>query len=408
VSGRERIAPLLEVLERMAAGEHGLRAPISGAHDELDAMAHAVNILVGELDYALPNQRSVAELAEKANGAKTALLRNVSHEMRTPLAAILSISEVLQSPGLTDERRHALSQRIHAHGRRLLGLIDNLLDLSCLESGPLELDRSSLSARAALADAAEKLGPEAQQRGIRLVIDAPADLDDRVLADPRRVRQILDLLFGAALRRATQGEIRVRLSRDSRATVAIEIVDRSPRRALHDEGALPDDSVGLVLARRLARAMEGDVTIADDVFKLSLASAPEAKPAPMPRALRGRRLLLAEDDDDIREATACLLELEGVDVRAVSDGDDAIELTTRERFDVIVMDIRMPRLDGLTATRRIRALGVTVPIVALTADAVAEQRQECLNAGCNAHLLKPVDINQLLALLAQVIEGASK
>jgi signal transduction histidine kinase/AmiR/NasT family two-component response regulator len=411
-----RIALLLGVLERIAGGEHTLRAPISPGHDEIDALAHAVNVLVGELDFALSGQRSAKELAVKANGAKTALLRNVSHEMRTPLAAILGMNELLLSPGLSDERRLEISQRIHAHGRRLTLLIDRMLDLSSLEAGTLELSISRFRAREAIADVLEELALEAQQRGIRLVAEVAPDLDDGVLADPKRVRQILTVLIVAALRHSTHDEIRVRLLRSSRAAVVIDVVDRGPRHFSGEEEELFEpfsgsDTLGLALSRRLARAMSGDLTLSDDSLRLLLASVPSSERGPtaaeVPADLQGRRILLAEDDDDIREATACVLQLQGAEVREACDGVEAIELASSERFDVLVMDMRMPRLDGLTATRQLRARGVTIPIVALTADAVAEHRQECLNAGCNAHLVKPVDIDQLIEVLKQIADQSS-
>jgi signal transduction histidine kinase len=287
VISAERIAELLAVLERIAGGEHQLRAPITSEHDALDAVAHAVNVLVGELDYALAGQRSAKELAESASRAKTALLRNVSHEMRTPLAAILALNEAFESPALDDARRAELARRISAHGRRLTALIDDLLDLSSLESGTLELVVGRVPLRDAIADAVGKLAAEAHARGIAIVAELPDGLDGRAIADARRVQQILAVVIGGAVRRSAPGELRVRLARDAGSTLTIDVVDRGPARSAREAEELFEpftgaDSLGFALARRLARAMNGDLAIVsggvNGALRLSLAGAPDARP----------------------------------------------------------------------------------------------------------------------------------
>jgi CheY-like chemotaxis protein len=158
----------------------------------------------------------------------------------------------------------------------------------------------------------------------------------------------------------------------------------------------------LTLAQRLARAIGGDLALTGGVLRLTLEGAtPPAIAAAPEQPLLGRRILVAEDNCDIRDATVWLLKRLGADARAARDGQEALELAARERFDVILMDVRMPRLDGLEATRRLRAQGVRTPIVALTADAVGEQPEECLAAGCTTHLSKPLDTERLIALVGK-------
>jgi signal transduction histidine kinase/ActR/RegA family two-component response regulator len=405
----ERLEQLLGVLERMVGGEHSARAPISPAHDELDALAYAVNVLVGELDYALAALLRAKEQAESANRAKTILLRNVSHEIRTPLTAMLNMSELLRGPALDEERRQQLHERIQAQGKQLTALIENLLDLSSIESGSLALHPRPLSVRETIGNAVQ--GVETQLPGARVVVQPSAFLDDQLLGDHERVQQILTILLVTAARRSPAGAVTVKLARDSRPALAIDIVDSHPRRSLEEEHDLfepfsgSDGSLGLALARRLARAMDGDVTLRHDgALRLLLpmvAESPKAESVAHSPAhgLGGLRILLAEDNQDIREATVLLLELYGARVAEARDGLEAVEMASRQPFDVVLMDMRMPRLDGVGATRRLRELGLSIPVIALTADAVDEHRDECLRAGCNAHLVKPVDSELLVAIV---------
>jgi CheY-like chemotaxis protein len=264
VSERERIADLLPLLARMVSGERAERIPLSDACDEIDTIAYAVNALLEELDDALARLRAAREHAENANRVQTLFLRNASHELRTPIAAILAMDEQLQCPSVGEKRQRELHARIQANGRQLAGLIDDLLIVAAEESQP------------------------------------------------------------------------------------------PPRTA-----------------------------------------------APPP-CLSGCRILVAEDNEDIRDATRCLLQRLGACVKEACDGLEAVELAAVEPFDLVLMDVRMPRLDGLAATRRLRQLGVRAPIVALTADGVAEHRDECLGAGCDGHLVKPLDAALLTGLLDEI------
>jgi signal transduction histidine kinase/CheY-like chemotaxis protein len=439
VTERERLAGLLDVLEDMAGGNVARRAPISPAHDELDALAHAVNVIVGELEYASADLRSAKERAEEANRAKTVFLRNVSHEMRTPLSAIMGLAQLLRSGDFAALRRDDLHQRILSNGRLLLGLVDELLDLSKIESGKLDIDPQPMSVANAIAEIRDVLENEAHAKGLELLAEVPPDANEAALADAKRVRQILMNLVGNAIKFTDRGEVRIRLSVDGRGqSVDVEVSDTgiglSPEQGarLFEPFTQADPSIsrrfggtglGLALSRRLARSMGGDLAIVGGApgkgttLRLSLPTAsrtararPEPVEAdgpdsskPLSSELRGLRLLLAEDNPDIRIATTALLRCVGAEVVEAADGFEAVGLCTRDAFDVVLMDVRMPRLDGLEATRALRGLGVVVPIVALTADAVLEHRDECLAAGCSAHVPKPVDIDHLIGMIRGLV-----
>jgi signal transduction histidine kinase/CheY-like chemotaxis protein len=431
-----RVADLLEALEQMAGGDHARRAPISSAHDELDAIAHAVNVLVGELQYASRGLRESRDRAEEANRAKTTFLRNVSHEIRTPLSAILGIAQLLHSAELVPARRRDLVGRILSNGRLLLDLVDELLDLSKIESGRIDIDACPMSAHAVASEVLSVLEPEAEKKTLQLSLGSTGG-EHFVHADPKRLRQILLNVVGNAIKFTERGEVRVRLRRESPECVHIDVTDTGiglpPAQAalLFEPFSQADASIsrrfggtglGLALSRRLARAMGGELAVTEGApgvgttVRLTLPGATEPSVGSRPGAsaaggaipeLRGLRVLLADDNEDLRCAMAALLTPLGVDVIEACDGVEAVAIARREALDLVLMDMRMPRLDGIDATRQLRELGLRVPIIALTADAVLEHRRECLAAGCTAHVAKPVDFDALVDVIQELASDAS-
>lgn len=423
----ERLAQILDALQDLAAGELDRRLDISPAHDELDALAHAANVIGGELAFTTERLTRARDAAEQASKAKNLFLRNISHELRTPLSAILGIAELLQTPGLDDARRDALYARIVANVRVQLELLDDLLDLSQVESGKLALDPRQLDVHRLIAEVIESLEPSAETKGNTLTL-APDGADLRVIADPRRTRQILANLIGNAIKFTSHGHIAVRTVRQG-TSVAIEVedtgigVDPAHVDRLFEQFMQADPSIarrfggsglGLALSRRLAREMGGDITIVSSssgrgtTFRLTLpqphaeADAPRAgaRAAPAaPPALDGVCVLLVDDHEDIRTPVAMLLASRGATVYEAASGGEAIELGTRAEIALILMDVRMPDIDGLEATRRLRALGVRTPIVALTADVLVDDQDAYADAGCTTQFAKPIDIDRLTALI---------
>jgi CheY-like chemotaxis protein len=392
-------------------------------------MAHAVNVLVGEMEYALADLRSAKERAEEANRAKTVFLRNVSHEIRTPLSAILGMAQLLRS---SNGRRDDLEERIVANSRLLLGLVDELLDLSKVESGKLDVDSQPVWAPRAVAEVLSALEPQAEEKGLSFGFDVAADGHHMALADAKRVRQILMNVIGNAIKFTEEGEVRVRLI-DEPPHLHVEISDTgiglSPAQAevLFEPFAQADATIsrrfggtglGLAVSRRLARAMGGDLAVSagglgvGTTVRLSLVREKESSPRSSPRPaedgfmtaeLRGLRVLLAEDNEDVRSSTTEILTILGATVIEATDGIEAVALCERERhtIDVVLMDMRMPRLDGIEATRELRKQGFPVPIIAVTADAILEHRKECLAVGCSAQVTKPVDVDELIAVIRE-------
>ena len=438
--GDTRVEALLAALEDMAAGDLDRRIDVSGAHDEIDAIAHGVNVLAGELQFTAAGLQRARLDAEAANSAKTTFLRNVSHEIRTPLSAILALGERLAADGVSPERRAELIARILSNGRVLLALVDDLLDLAKVEAGRLEPASVATAPLAIVAEVVANLGIEAERKGVRLHVEPAAATPASIATDPKRLRQILTNLVGNAIKFTEQGTVGVRVALDAER-LAIDVSDTgigvtaAQAEALFAPFQQGDGSIaprfggsglGLALSRRLAEGMGGTLELlhaapgTGTTFRLVLpappAAAPPAPPSDAPardgsspepptrgRALAGLRLLLADDNRDIREPIKELLELYGAAVVEAEDGRTALTHARAGGFDLVLMDVRMPELDGLEATRQLRRAGVRVPVVALTADAVAEHREECLAAGCDGHLPKPVDLAHLVETVRALV-----
>jgi signal transduction histidine kinase/CheY-like chemotaxis protein len=426
----ERFEPLLSALERMAGGDLDARAPVSAKHDMVDALAHGLNVLVGELQYTATNLRRAMHEAEAANRAKTTFLRNLSHEIRTPLSAILGLAQLLQEPGLDEARRHEIQDRMLRNGQALLGLVEDLLDLSKVEAGRFEFELHPVPLVDLLTDVIHSLEPEARRNEVELSIESIPPLPATIVADPKRLRQILVNIVGNAIKFTRRGQVRARVAAAGDRTVTVDVIDTGIGIAPSQADALfapfqqADPSIGrrfggtglgLALSKRLAEGMGGDVRLVESrpdhgtTFRIAMpVGAPGAVERPTSaRPERGAivasaRVLVADDNEDTRATLADLLRLGGADVTEAKDGANAVELALARPFDVILMDIRMPVLDGLEATRRLRDAGCSAPIVALTADVVSEQVDECLAAGCNAFVPKPADYGRLLDAIARV------
>lgn len=431
-SFRERMATLLAELGRIAGGDLDSRIPISDKHDELDAIAHAINVLVGELKIVAEGLRRAKEEAEAANMAKTIFLRNVSHEIRTPLTVVLGMADLIASQSLPKERVAQLRERIVANGRALVTILDDLLDLAKVEAQRIDFDLEPVRVSRVVTEVLSSFETVAARKKVALSSDG--DCEACVLADPKRLRQILMNVVGNAVKFTERGEIAVRIARPDTTRVFVDISDTgigmtpAQARDVFEPFAQGDATIarryggsglGLAISKRLAQGMGGTLEVAatapgvGTTFRLALpATVDEPATATAQHAeiqdasaLRDLRILVVEDHPDVRATTVELLARAGAIVTEAVDGLEAVEAATHTSFDAILMDVRMPRLDGIEATRRLRANGHTMPIIAVTADAVPEQRTECTSAGCNGYLSKPLDLPKLVELLDELVHG---
>ncbi|HEX6734967.1 MAG TPA: response regulator [Azonexus sp.] len=376
--------------------------------------------------------------AEAANQAKSAFLANMSHEIRTPMNAIIGLNYLLLKSPVDAAQRDKL-QKVTNASEHLLQVINDILDLSKIESGKLELERLPFSPLEVLQATAAVIRDQALGKGLQLAVEGNG-LPARVVGDAQRLRQVLINFAGNALKFTRTGSIRLAgevLADDGdtvlcRFTVSdtgvgiraddlprlfkpFEQLDASTTRQYGGTG------LGLAIAQHLARLMDGEVGVDSTPGQGSRfwitarlgKAAPQEAPIPVTpgsRQLQGH-VLLVEDEPLNREIGCDLLSAAGIAVDIAENGLAAVERAQEYRYDLILMDVQMPVLDGLDATRRIRSLagGRDIPIVALTANAYSEDRQRCLAAGMDDFLAKPVEPEALYAILAKYLRaGASR
>lgn len=379
-------------------------------------------------------QKAKAE-AEAASAMKSTFLSNMSHEIRTPMTAILGFSDVLREEKLSEAERDDFLGRIQKSGRSLLKLIDDILDISKIEASRLMIEKVAFSPEAVLEEVVAMLQMQAESKGLRLSVEKGDSVPQQILSDPNRLRQILVNLIGNAVKFTESGSVVVRLRGEiagSESKVIFEVNDTGIGIPEKDQSQIfqpfmqADSSItrrfggtglGLVLSQRLAERMGGKlelvrsapgegsnftVTImATAVSSNQSQQGKEIGPAAAPeidskKTLSSIRVLLAEDTPDNQFLIRHYLEGAGALVDLAEDGGQAVQKALATKHDLILMDIQMPVMDGLEATRLLRKSGLTIPILALTAHAMKEQREMSLVAGCNDHLTKPIGREQLI------------
>ncbi|MFN8818023.1 MAG: ATP-binding protein [bacterium] len=396
--------------------------------------------------------------AEAASRAKSEFLANMSHEIRTPLTAIIGFADILREDGdaarLPPQRLQAIDT-IRGAGQHLLTVINDILDISKIEAGKMTIENTETRVPAILCEVDSLFRPRAMGKGVALTTRLATPIPDRIHTDPTRLRQILTNLLGNAAKFTEAGEITLTAAvadfNDGRRLI-IEVRDTgvgmTPEQALRlfNTFAQADTSttrkfggtgLGLVICRRLARLLGGDVTLESSspgvgsCFRLSLplklapgavmvpelrsaeAAAP-ASGAAQPTAARrlNARILLAEDGVDNQRLICFHLRKAGASVQVANNGRIALEMLINAQnagtpFDLLITDMQMPEMDGYTLARTLRGSNCDIPIVALTANAMAEDRKRCLDAGCDTYASKPVDKNALITACAEMLARAA-
>jgi len=386
---------------------------------------------ITQLGQARAELIAAREAALRENRLKTQFLANVSHEIRTPLNGILGVTQLMRTWDLPRDAGEYLAV-LESAGESLLSLVNEVLDLSKIESGRLELQVTTFDPAQVVGAAARAFLPLARKKGLTLDVQLALEGQGPVRGDAARLRQVVTNLVGNAVKFTAQGGIQVRLERPDPAGDLVRLVvrDTGPgipadfRSRLFEPFAQADGSqrrhggtgLGLSITRQLARLMGGDVRVESipgqgAAFTTTVAlprarttlppEAPSWRPSPPPRPLK---VLLAEDDPVNATMTSALLTRLGHAVELVGDGDLAVRRLREASFDLVFMDVEMPSLDGLEATRLIRrgeqGTGRHLPIVALTANAMKGDDLKCLSAGMDAYLPKPVTVEALTDVLS--------
>ena len=386
---------------------------------------------VGERRALLTDLAAAKDAAEAANRAKSAFLATMSHELRTPMNGVIGAADLLEREATTPRER-ARAATIKASGASLMAILDDILDLAKIEAGAMDLDPRAFAPPDLVAEILALMGPHAAAKGLALAADLEWPQDRLAVADARRIRQILLNFVANAIKFTASGGVTLRLRARPRAdalAARFEVIDTGPgidpadqptlftpfHRLVGAGAAIPGTGLGLAICRQLAAMLGGEVGCASQPgrgatfwVELSLATTPAPAPPSPPRRAgeplgAGRRVLLVEDDPVNQAILGAMLEHLGCAVDLADDGHAALRSSAERRYDAILMDCRMPDLDGLEATRRIRArdLGPRVPILALTANAMTGDRDRCLDAGMDGFIAKPTSIDTLAAALRE-------
>jgi len=363
-----------------------------------------------------------AEIAEISR-LKSEFLANMSHELRTPLNAILGFSEILKDNlvQLTEEQRHECLENIHASGKHLLELVNDVLDLSKIEAGRMELSYDHFSVMSAVREVHNVIRSLSERRDIDLTIAVqPEDLEIR--ADKSKYKQILYNLLSNAIKFTAQGGrvwvkawadngmLRVEIG-DTGMGIPVEHQERIFNEFYQLDSAahrqVEGTGLGLSLTRRLVQLHGGQIEVSSvigegSVFTVQL-------PLLGMDSHDGRannRILLVEDNPSSRQLAKMVLSASGFDVETASDGNEGLRLARASAYDLVLMDVELPGMDGLTVTRMLKSDAKTaaVPIVAMTANAMKGDEQEAIAAGCSGYITKPIEVANFVQRIATYLE----
>ena len=456
------ILGLVAVAREFSVAQNTRVRAIKYSDDELGVLVDSFNEMLARIEGDMELERHNEELrgekarAESEAQAKTAFLANMSHEIRTPMTSILGYIELLFETGVSDQERADFKEIIQRNGEHLLAVINDILDLSKVEAGRLTVELVDCSLVELVNDVAEFARGRAREKGLEFELEYQSGVPDRVETDPTRLRQILMNLLGNAVKFTPAGSVRlvVRALADEpegEMRIRFDVVDSGiglsdeQIRIIFNPFAQADSSttrrfggtgLGLAISQRLAGILGEGIAVQSaegrgSTFSFAIrAGDPEglgqgaesdrlgpevsatAAPARVldPGSHTGR-VLLAEDGLDNQRLIRSFLERAGFEVDVVGNGRLAVECAMAaaeegEAFDVLLMDMHMPEMDGYEATERLREAGYARPIVALTARAFKGERDDCLAAGCDDYASKPVDRPALIQLVAEYARKA--
>ena len=419
----ESIASTVAQVVQMAEAEEALR--------QANKETEQTNV---QLKEAVDRANQLAEQATSANMAKGEFLANMSHEIRTPLNAIIGFSEVLACGDMTDEQKE-WAETIRTSGEHLLGLISDILDFSKIEAGKLDVDIAECSLRRLCAKVESLMRSTAMSKGLEFGFTLDNALPGRIRTDATRLSQCLVNLVNNAVKFTEKGHVYVNVGLqeiDSESYIRFDVEDTGigipsdKQEAVFESFTQADGSttrrfggsgLGLAITKRLAELLGGRLSLTSEqgegsVFSLTISAGVDVTKQPslgehelgeesrieQAAAVEpdgenefAGRVLVAEDTVTNQKLVKLMLERMGLEVTTAADGVEAVEKGLAEAFDLIFMDIQMPKMNGYEATRALRREGLTTPIIALTANAMKGDDEKCIEAGCDDYLSKPIN-----------------
>ena len=372
-------------------------------------------------------QRSSAA-AQAANKAKSYFLANMSHEIRTPLGVIIGLTEIIKDPDLNSDERLKYIQIIENTGRNLTRIINDILDITKVESGHLQIQRSEVNVPEVLKEISSMMSIKAKEHDNTFEVVEETAVPNFIQTDRSRLNQILLNLVNNAIKFTQDGLIQIRYGMNGDLVyfdvfdTGIGIPEESKKDLFKTFSQIDSSStrryegtgLGLVLSKRIAQSLGGDVVLLrselgrGSTFRITISKDSQAEPAPkmepiqpVPSAvthadhLIGKKVLIVDDSNDNQLLIQLYLKKRGIHSEFADNGAAAVHKALTNNYDLVLMDMQMPIMDGYTATQTLREKGFKKPIIALTAHAMMEDRNRCLAAGCNDYLTKPIDSNIL-------------
>ena len=402
-------------------------------------MADSLSIINDEKDAYAEKLRTTNNELESATQSKSLFLANMSHEIRTPLTAIIGFSEILLDENTQLEERISSINTIIRNGNHLLHLINEILDLSKIEANKLEVERIEIPVTQLMQEVQSLIDLQARTKGLEFTINYDLPIPEFILSDPVRIKQILINLCNNAIKFTAEGKVNVQLSyTSSKHILQFQIQDtgigmtEDQVEKLFAPFSQADASttrkyggtgLGLHLSKQLAEKLGGELTVTSSSGKGScftltlhtdnLQGAPLLKEIPIETIVSDTltnsdisgtgKVLLAEDNPDNQRLISMYLSKFGADVSIAENGEVAVNMALQGDFDLVLMDMQMPVMDGILATRNLREQGYKKPIVSLTANTMKEDQKKCIDAGCNEFVSKPINKIKFYEILSKYL-----
>ncbi len=368
------------------------------------------------------------EIAKNANRVKTLFLAHMSHEIRTPLAAVLGFTDLLKDPALSQAERLNYIDIIERTGNNLKDIINDILDISKVEAGHFEMDLIPFSLQTLIQEVHSVLKLKCHEKNIDLLFEPDGEIPRYVKTDPKRLRQILVNLIGNSIKFTDKGFVKM-IYKVEASSLCFRVYDTGlgisgkQKSRLFENFSQGDSSVsrrfagtglGLALSRKLARMLGGDIKLISSeinegsVFEIKLNFEPASEVTVWPKKysfeedvpdFEGKKILVVDDSADNRLLLECALKKIGCQVFTAADGAEALTKTETQYFDLILMDMQMPVMDGYVAAQHLRSRECKTPVIALTANALKEDRLKCIEAGCDDYLSKPLQKEELYEII---------